>query len=381
MKRRTAAVLVVLPVVGAICAVAVVLERGAERSPPPPTQPMLVGFLDDASFRWQPARAAMLDRAHATGARLVRAFIRWHLMEPERPKPGAPPYDEPRMHELDELVANAQARGLEVLFTIWGTPAWANGGLAPNHAPTNPDALRDFAHGLAARYPTVRRYSIWNEPNTSLFLEPQFDADGHSVAPHAYAELYRAAYAGIKSGNPEAEIAIGETSSHGHDAPSGGRAQDSHSPARFARLLAAEQPRLEFDAWAHHPYPVLAGGAPDLASRWPAVTLTSLPRFADALETWFGRNDIRLWITEFGYETAPAEPTGIPQVLQAKYAGRAIALAAAEPRVELFVWFTFADEDDNPWQSGLLDGSGVARPAYASFARAIHTLATRAAPG
>jgi hypothetical protein len=121
---------------------------------------MLVGFLDDASFRWHPSRSLMLDRAQATGARLVRAFIRWHLAAPERPRPGARPFDEPRLHELDELVAGAQARGMEVLFTIWGAPAWANGGLPPNRAPTDPTALRDFAHALAARYPAVRRFSV-----------------------------------------------------------------------------------------------------------------------------------------------------------------------------------------------------------------------------
>jgi hypothetical protein len=89
------------------------------------------------------------------------------------------------------------------------------------------------------------------EPNTEQFLAPQFDADGRSVAHALYARLYRAAYTGIKQANPKALVAIGETSSHGRDRPSRGSVQDSHSPARFARLLSEQRPRLRFDAWGH----------------------------------------------------------------------------------------------------------------------------------
>ena len=334
---------------------------------------MLIGFMDDASFRWRPSRARMLDRAQATGARLVRALVRWDVAAPNRPAPGRRPYVAPRLHELDELVANAEARDMEVLFTIWGTPAWANGGQGPNRAPTDLDALREFAKGLAERYPSVRHYSIWNEPNTNLFLAPQFDAQGRSVAPHTYAALYRAAYEGIKEANPDALVAIGETGSHGRDAPSLGPGQDRHSPARFAQLLAEED--LEFDAWAHHPYPIAPGVPPDGAAHWPNVTLPSLSRFARALETWFGRDDIPLWITEFGYEVAPAEPFGVSQEVQAERAVRALQLAAAEPSVEMFVWFTFADSEHNTWQSGLLDATGKERPAYQRFAAAVRAYA------
>ncbi len=68
--------------------------------------------------------------------------------------------------------------------------------------------------------------------------------------PELYARLYRAAYAGIKQANPQALVAIGETSSHGGDVPSRGRTRDSRSPARFARLLSEQRPQLKFDAWA-----------------------------------------------------------------------------------------------------------------------------------
>ena len=98
------------------------------------------------------------------------------------------------------------------------------------------------------------------------------------------AALYRAAREGIVSANPSALVAAGETSSHGRDRPSQGDAQDSHSPARFARLVAEQQPRIEIDAWAHHPYPTEAGLPPDREARWPSVTLPALQRFGASLD-------------------------------------------------------------------------------------------------
>ena len=380
MRRATAAFLALATVGGVL--LTLVVATHDEGSPPRPSVPeasgprLLVGFFDDANFRWRPYRAAMLDRVQGTGARIVRVLIRWYLTAPERPRTGGPPFFVPRLHEIDELVANANARGLEVLLSIWGTPGWANGGLGPNHAPDDPSELGRFARALADRYPTVRRYAIWNEPNTEQFLAPQFDERGSSVAPAIYARLYRAAYDGIKKARPDALVAIGETSSHGRDAPSRGRAQDTHSPARFARLLAEQEPALLFDAWGHHPYPVKGGQAPDHASPWPSVTLTCLERFGEALDRWFGRDEIPLWITEYAHEATPDEPRGIAPGLQARYAARALELAAGVERVRLFVWFTFRDDQTNAWQSGLLDGRGRERPAYAGFAAAIGKLGT-----
>jgi hypothetical protein len=378
--RRTALLVVCALVLGAVLSFALTRDRG----PGPEVahvSPMLVGFLDDVSFRWHPERAAMLDRAQATGAKVVRAFIRWHLAAPERPASGGPPFVESHLWELDELVAGAEARGMEVLFTIWGTPSWANGGQPPNRAPTDLDALRAFAHGLASRYPYVHRYAIWNEPNTALFLAPQFDEAGTSVAPEAYAAIYRAAREGIVDANPEALVAAGETSSHGRDAPSPGSAQDSHSPVRFARLVSELSPPLQIDAWAHHPYPVEPDDPPDHVARWPAVTLASLERFGEELDDLFGREGLPLWVTEFGYEASPPAATGVSLDEQAAYAARALELAAAVPRVHLFVWFTFRDQPNNDWQSGLLDLEGGERPAFRSFAAAVAALSGGSAGG
>ena len=79
----------------------------------------------------------------------------------------------------------------------------------------------------------------------------------------------------------------------------------THSPARFARLVAAANPRLKFDAWAQHPYPVPVNLKPTQLVRYPNVTLKSFPRFEKDLDKWFKRTNVRIWITEYGHEVQP----------------------------------------------------------------------------
>ena len=52
---------------------------------------------------------------------------------------------------------------------------------------------------------------------------------------------------------------------------------------------------------------------------------------------------------------------------QAAYAKQALAIARKDPNVQMFIWFTFRDSSGNPWQSGLLQPSGSAKPSYSAF--------------
>jgi hypothetical protein len=361
---------------------------GAEEPVAMPESPMpgrlLVGFQDDASLRWAPDRSQMLDRARDAGASVIRSTVAWFTTAPTRPAQPESPFDPAyRFDDVDDLVRSAQQRGVELLLTIWGTPPWANGGERPNRPPTDPHDLELFAQAVADRYsgrhsgyPAVRLFSAWNEPNLEQFLSPQFDEAGRSVGPSLYAPLARAIYDGIKRANGEALVAIGETSPRGHDAPSRGRVQDSHSPPRFARLLAEERPRVRFDAWAQHPYPLRADVAPTAPVRWPRVGLSNLERFGTAIDTWFERDETPIWVTEYAHETLP-DLFGIVPELQAAYAGEAVELAASNPRVRMFLWFILRDSPGTPWESGLLSEDGSPKPSFARFGQAARRLDAR----
>jgi len=346
---------------------------------------MYVGFHDDPNFRYEMRRAEMLDQARAANATIVRTLATWASIAPSRPADASDPFDSAyRFQDLDELVRSTQERDMEVLITIWGTPKWANGGKTPNYAPTRMSDLTAFARAVASRYsgrfsgyPSVRFYSIWNESNLQLFLAPQFDAKGKSVAPRTYAKIAAAGYAGIKAGNARAKVAIGSTSSAGRDKPLTGKSA-THSPGRFAQLVAAANPRLKFDAWAQHPYPVPANQKPTQKVKWPNVTFSSLARFETSLDTWFKRKNVRIWVTEYGHEVKQdGEPKGVTRAQQAAYAAQALALAMQDPRTDMFIWFVFRDHSTSLWQSGLRTTSGVAKPSLSRFSVAASGLDAR----
>jgi hypothetical protein len=326
---------------------------------------MWVGFHDDPSFRWVENRQSRIMGAARDGSTVMRLLVQWNLAAPQRPANPTDPFDPAYvLDDVDEAVRVAQQSDQEVMLTISGTPRWANGGKAPNTMPTRLADLTDFARAIASRYsgryegyPFVRFWSVWNEPNLQLFLAPQFDAQGRSVAPANYAKLYAAAYAGIKAGNPLAQVAIGETSARGSDKPGGLR--PTHSPGRFAELVAKANPRLKFDAWSHHPYPFNPNSKPTQVVKWPNVALTSLPRFEDSLKAWFKRRSVPIWITEYGHQTKPPDAFGVSYATQAAYIQQSIAIARSYPFVTMFIWFVYQDDQGQPWESGLYtyDGS------------------------
>jgi hypothetical protein len=316
---------------------------------------LYVGFLDDLSFRWDADRTVAFDLARQSDATVVRTVVKWSDVAPARPAVGTDSGDSAYdFRDVDEFVRNAQQRGLEVLLTIWGTPAWANGGKGENVPPTKADDLRAFATALADRYsgahpgyPFARFYSVWNEPNSPRFLKAADPAA-------AYATLAAAAVAGIRAGSPHALVALGETASR-------------HAPAAFMEAVARDDPQLDFDAWAHHPYPPTAAQPPDAPAAWPNVGLPELGRFAEDVDRAFGRTQTPIWVTEYAESS-----TAVPPARLARDLTRAVTVAARVPAVTMFVWLMLRDHAGEPWQSGL-----QGKPALAAFRAAADALDAR----
>jgi hypothetical protein len=364
---------VVLPLLVVLLAIPAATAHAVARMP--------VGFFDDPSFRWSEDAKANLLQAQRAHASVVHVLAYWASIAKSRPKNplngSDPAYD---LSDLDQLVSSSEEYGMEVLMTIAGTPAWANGGKTPNYPPTNVNDLKNFAQMLAtryngknARYGVVTRFSIWNEPNLQLFLAPQFDKNGKIVSPQAYAKLYMAGYNGIKAGNPKALVAAGETSNRGHNHPTGG-VSDSTAPATFARLLAEINPKLPMDAWATHPYPSVYALGPTQKVAYPNVAFSTMTRFGNDLQKWFGRR-IPIWVTEYGEQTAPEYNNGgVAYAKQAQDLKMAMQLAQQNPYVEMFTWFIFRDSDSKTWFSGVVKKNGSKKPAYGAFQSAAQNM-------
>jgi hypothetical protein len=353
--RRPARLVLALFVVAALSAPAA--GAGAER--------MWIGFHDDPSFRWVSDRTDRIQASARANATIMRLLVQWNLVAKTRPANPANPFDPAYVFDdVDEAVRAAQENDQEVILTISGTPSWANGGKSANVMPRRVSDFTAFTRAIASRYsgrlegfPFVRFWAVWNEPNLQLFLTPQFDRRGRSVAPANYAKLYAAAYAGIKAGNPQAQVAIGETSARGSDKPTGLR--PTHSPGRFAELVAKANPNLRFDAWSHHPYPFNPNSPPTQVVKWPNVSLASLPRFEENLTKWFKRRTVPIWITEYGHQTKPPDSLGVSYSRQAAFIQQSISMAASYPFVSMFIWFVLQDDQGQPWESGLYSDGGT----------------------
>jgi hypothetical protein len=310
-----------------------------------------------------------------------------------RPFDGADPRDAGYDWSLyDHVAAYAGAYGIKLLFSITGTPRWANGGASSNRPPSNFADLRDFAYAAAARYsgtyigpdgrtiPAVRLWAAWNEPNNPTFLRPQFvRKDGKWVVQSAiaYAKICNAVYTGIHSTLYKGEqVACGITSPRGNNNPLSSR--PSVSPIAF--MDAAKRAGMKtFDVYAHNPYygvPTETPGTKPPATQSgaapTAVTLANIDVLVKELTRLYGPK--KLWITEYGYQTKPPDSHfGVSWALQAKYLTQAFAIARANSRISLMLWFLVRDEPDlSGWQSGLVTVTGKKKPAFTAFQRLPH---------
>jgi hypothetical protein len=350
---------------------------------------MRVGIMDEAQTLFGPT-----DTTFATFKQLhvqeVRLNLYWggpHGVATRRPAHATDPADPAYDWSLyDRTVRYGGQYGIHILFTIFGTPGWANGGRGMNVVPKNATDLRNFALAAAKRYggtwpdgfggqlPPVREWLAWNEPNNPLFLTPQYrkTATGWRIQSATdYAKICNAVYSGIHATLFRAErVGCGATAPRGNNGPQGFR--PSVSPIAFLRAAKAAGLKT-FDAWAHHPYygeptetpttkPITRNGA-----RVTAVTLGNLGDLIKVVTQLYGNK--RIWITEYGYQTNPPDRVvGVTYAKQAAYLKQAFAIARKSPRIDMMLWFLLKDEPTLAgWQSGLITAGGKHKPAFNAF--------------
>ena len=236
-------------------------------------------------------QAQALDEAKALGADVIRANVIWSRYAPAPTSTGAgraasTARTRPRIPNLaivDSLVAGAQARGMQVLLTPTGPiPAWASrcgGSLAVKRVcKPDPQLFGAFVRALGTRYPTVKMWSIWNEPNLRSWLRPQYETSGSSAVQKS-ASLYRAlaasAIAGLRgTGHRDAQIWLGETAPLGDDPV---RLLGSAQPARPARCAEPDPQDLARGLPARRVLPelVAAGVLPARRGEISAARTTS----------------------------------------------------------------------------------------------------------
>jgi len=350
---------------------------------------MLVGLYDPV----QPLIAP--DKTFATlvnlRAQIIRLNLDWNLVAPSAPEtptdPADPAYD---WSTYDRAVINAAKNKIQVLFTIYGTPRWAQGkkrGI--NRAPAKLSSLRYFSLAAAKRYsgkfkrtdgtvlPPVRKWLAWNEPNNPVFLLPQWQKVGKRryipIAARNYVGICTSVYVGIHASHLAKEVVgCGATDPRGNNAPRSRR--PSISPVAFLAALRKYGLRKNrFDVYAHHPYYGSSRETPTTKPKGKqTVTLANLSVLTKLLGKYYGNK--KLWITEYGYQTSPPDRAfGVTWIKQARYLTKAYAVARKNPKVTMMLWFLLRDEGHVAgWQSGLFTARGKKKPAYNAFRRLPH---------
>src|SRR3954447_21484274 len=159
-------------------------------------------------------KAAAFADVRRTGSTVALSPLRWNPIAPAvqpaiwNPEaPADPHYD---WEFFDVWVRRAVAAGVTPVFQVRGAPRWAERCVPTGEAICDPDpaALAAFARAAVRRYsgafgnlPRVRYWQALNEPNLSLFFEPQYEGE-KPVSPYLYRVLLNAFTQAVKSVSP-----------------------------------------------------------------------------------------------------------------------------------------------------------------------------------
>ena len=312
--------------------------------------------------------------------------------------PADPQYDFTR---ADASIVAARSRGLQVLASFTGAPAWVDasgrpGSATPGTWKPSPTALEDYGAALARRYsgtfpdparpgqtlPKVKAFQVWNEPNLAKYLNPQWSGS-RAASPKVYRAMLNGFYRGVKSVGSSALVVTAGTAPFGDPQAGGERMQ----PARFWRELlcvrlnrgrlrnAACPNPARFDVLAHHPYSV---GQPrrkalnaDDVSIPDLGKLTRPLRMAERSGRALPRKRHALWVTEISYDSSPPDPDGVPASTHARWLEEAFYLLWRQG-VNTITWFQIRDQLPAPSfaasnQSGVFLNDGQAKLAAQAF--------------
>jgi hypothetical protein len=310
---------------------------------------------------------AQLAPLRGTAIGAYRVGFSWRAAQPQA---GAP-YD---FATHDRLVASAARLGVRLLPVLSDSPQWVRGSSSragePPEAGFEMSRFEQFAAAAARRYGVggsfwashrdlpylpIRDWEVWNEPNF-----PSFWYGGRRPRAVDYRLLLAAARRGLTAGDPRARILFGGLSYGAAPVP----------PVRYMRaFLRLRGSRCLFDDVAIHPY-----------SRSPAEALGKVRRMRAILDA-SGRDDARLWLTEYGWSTG-GDPGNRFHASEARQRRklvrmtRALLRERARLRLRGIYWFALRDAEsgaDDPtwwgWDTGLLRADGSAKPAFESYLR------------
>ncbi len=308
------------------------------------------GLHMDLTWNGDPAsRATAISQAKTLNAVISRNSLLWHLIEPIAGQQD--------WSRVDVILNELAAAKIEPLFTILGSPSWANGQSTSTsdyhlYVPTSGSAFSTwlgkystFVTTLVKRYKgKVKKWELWNEPNEHYFWKPVANLD-------QYAQWFTTISGIIKSIDSAAEISLG-----------GLAGLQASGPTDFnglSFLQSMYNRGLRPDNVAIHPY-ALANQAPDVTIPYEN-NFTAIGNVHD-LMVQNGQGSNPIWTTEWGWNSS-----AVGESVQATYTAKSLdMIKTLYPYVSVAT--IFLDYDRLPqYSSGMYDPAGRQKPAGASY--------------
>jgi hypothetical protein len=126
------------------------------------------------------------------GVSTIRVDFSWENIER---KQGV--YDFKR---LDYIISVCQKNNIGILGVIGYSPSWI--GKQWNEPPSDIKPLLKFITVAVKRYPYIKYWEFWNEPDSQTYWQPQDDMK-------TYVSLLKAVYPSIKAANPQSAVLLG----------------------------------------------------------------------------------------------------------------------------------------------------------------------------
>jgi hypothetical protein len=378
---------------------------------------------DDATFVYGSGRdlEATMAEAKAIGADAIRVFVSWHSVSPgqdsrRRPAgfdPGNPDSPGYAWAMYDSLVDRARRNGLKLLMVLSPSiPYWASE--QPSRCPhliggyqqlgkscmwkPSPTLFAQFVKAAMKRYGSratsaggafggqVALWSFWNEPNLEHYIWPQLQRSRYGMidlGAARYRQLWLAGWKAIAKYDPPSrdKVLFGETAaiSSPMDTLYAALCLDEDGKPFKGRMRTLQGcgkvQKLPIAGLALHPYNNYAIGSvftrshtkDSLAMGYVSRAHKLLDRAARHGRIPGGRG---IYVTEFGFQSAPPNPFGDALSLsrQAGAINEADRLFFGDKRVRSVAQYELYDVG-NPgeFNTGLRFADGGAKPSLAAY--------------
>lgn len=292
-----------------------------------------------------------------TGAKWARHFLQWDRFEPTR---GT--LDPSLVNFYKQTMDREQAMGVKTMLTVVRSPSWASGVAEPYSPPARAKDFADFMALISKEFAgRVEVYEIWNEQDEAIFWKGAVDAA-------KYTEMLKAAYPVIKEVDPNVKVSFGPTTGNNY---------------AYLEQAYAAGAKGSFDAVSVHTDTACSIASPNefyKESNGRIGQFTFLGYREVRASMLANGDDKPIYMSELGWSTSKTQcargawagqkPAGVSESKQAAFLAQAYHCLAADPYVEIAIWFEAKDralEDSELTRYGLRRPDGQNKPAYAAF--------------